>query len=186
MMDFDNLTIKTKFCNYIPITIDDCKSIIDIRSSRNDSVLNPIDYSLDAQEEYFHSYYKRFINKDEVYFKIMLLDSNSPLGLVRITELDYHKRFNYQSLIFKENTPAYMPIDTIFSMYELGFIKFNKDICGPWMVPKSGTKVFKLHKKMGIASEIMSTDDEYYFMVTREKFLSRRSFFKKLGFGLKE
>ena len=39
---------------------------------------------------------------------------------------------------------------------------------------------------MGIATEVMNTDDAYYFIVTKQNFINRRSFFKKMGFGLKE
>ena len=60
MMDLNNFLFKSKFCSYEPINMDDCKSIIDIRSSRNDSVLNTIDNSLEAQKEYFNSYQKRY------------------------------------------------------------------------------------------------------------------------------
>ena len=94
MMDFVNLNVKTKFCNYIPINLNDSKSIIEIRSSRRDSVLNTIDDSLKSQETYFRSYQKRFIKEREIYYKISQHDSDKPLGLVRITELDQFKRFN--------------------------------------------------------------------------------------------
>ena len=31
-----------------------------------------------------------------------------------------------------------MPIDAIFTIYEIGFTIFNKGTCGPWIVPING------------------------------------------------
>ena len=184
MMAIDKMNIKTKFCSYKPIELDDCKDIVRIRSGRDDSVLKTIDNSISKQEAYFNSYHGRFIQQHEIYYKISLPNERVPLGLVRLTELDQAYRFNFQSLIFTENAPPFMAIDAIFTMYELGFEEFDRDICGPWVVPKSGVKIRQLHKKMAIANEVMANDQYYFFIVTKSNFLSRKSFFKKLGFGV--
>jgi len=63
-------------------------------------------------------------------------------------------------------------------------LKFNKDICGPWMVPREGKKIYNLHRKMDIATEVMANEKFYYFVVTKDRFLERREYFKSLGFGL--
>ena len=77
-----------------------------------------------------------------------------------------------------------MPIDAIFTMYEIGFTIFNKEICGPWIVPINGEKIFQLHKKMAIATEVMKNTESHFFIVTKDSFLKRRNFFKKIGFGI--
>ena len=184
MMVLDDMNIKTKFCSYKPIELSDCKEIIRIRSSRNDSVLNTIDPSLSNQEAYFKSYHERFIKQHEFYFKISLPNEKISQGLVRLTELDQVYRFNFQSLILTKNAPPFMAIDAIFTMYELGFERFNRDICGPWVVPKGGEKIRQLHKKMAIATEVMANDQYYFFIVTKDSFMSRKNYFKKLGFGV--
>ena len=184
MMDFSNLTIQTQFCIYTPISREDSSAIIDIRVSNNRSVLNKISGSISQQNSYFDDYEKRFNDRAEIYYKISEPLGKKPLGLVRLTELNEDHRFNFQSLIFKETSPPFMPIDAIFIMYEIGFIKFNKDICGPWMVPREGKKIYNLHKKMDIATEVMANEKFYYFVVTKDRFLERREYFKSLGFGL--
>ena len=184
MMVLDDMNIKTKFCSYKPIQLSDCKEIIRIRSSRDDSVLNTIESSLSNQEAYFKSYYERFIKQHEFYFTISLPNEKIPQGLVRLTELDQVYRFNFQSLILTKHAPPFMAIDAIFTMYALGFERFNRDICGPWVVPKEGEKIRQLHKKMDIATEVMANDQYYFFIVTKDSFMSRKSYFKKLGFGV--
>ena len=184
-MDFNFKSFTTKLCSYKPVDLSDSKTILDIRKSREDSVLKNISYSSVDQDAYLESYYQRFKCKKEIYYKISLVNDNSSLGLVRLTELDMDFRFNYQSLIFKKNIPPYMPIDVIFTMYELGFMVFGKQVCGPWVVPKAGNRIYQLHNKMGIAHEIMSNDEYYFFVVTRDKFISKFQYFKKLGFGLR-
>ena len=183
-MDFKKNTFKTKFCMYTPIELSDSKSIVDIRTGRDDSALKKIKFSIADQNLYYKSYYEKFVKNQEIYYKISLVNDKTPLGLIRITELNEEYRFNYHSLIFKVITPPFMPIDSIFSMYELGFDFYHKEVCGPWPVPKIAKKVYQLHKKMGIATEIMSNKENYFFVVTKDKFNARKGYFKKLGFGL--
>jgi hypothetical protein len=185
MMDFGNLTIHTKLCVYTPITREDSSTIIDIRANNNKSVLNKISRSISQQNSYYDEYEKKFNDSIEIYFKVLEPLGKKPLGLVRLTELNEDHRFNFQSLIFKETSPPFMSIDAIFTMYEIGFIKFDKDICGPWMVPREGKKIYNLHKKMDIATEVMANEKFYYFVVTKDRFLERREYFKNFGFGLK-
>ena len=52
------------------------------------------------------------------------------------------------------------------------------------MVPREGKKIYNLHKKMDIATEVMANEKFYYFVVTKDRFLERREYFKSLGFGL--
>lgn len=183
-MDFKKCLFNSKFCIYTPIELSDSKSILEIRTERKDSALKKINFSIANQDLYYKSYYEKFVKNQEIYFKISLVNDKTPVGLVRITELNEEYRFNYHSLIFKINTPPFMPIDAIFSMYQLGFDLYNKDICGPWPVPKIAKKVYQLHKKMGIATEVMSNKEFFFFVVTKDKFNARKSYFKKLGFGL--
>ena len=184
MTDFKKIKFKTKFCMYRPIVHSDSQSILEIRTGREDSALNKIKFSIADQDLYYKSYYEKFVNKQEIYYKISLVNDEAPLGLVRLTELNEENRFNWQSLIFKIGTPPFMAIDTIVSMYELGFDFYHKDVCGPWLVPKSAKKVYQLHLKMDIATEIMSNKENHFFIVTKDKFNARKSYFKKLGFGL--
>ena len=184
MMDSSNRNIETGYCLFSPITEDDVSMIIDIRTNNSQSVLNKISTSRTKQKQYVELYMQRFSENKEIYFKITEKGKTQPSGLIRVTELDEECRFNLQSLIFREKCAPFMPIDAIFTMYEMGFEKLKKEICGPLLVPKEGKKVYQLHKKMDIATEVVGTEKNYYFVATMKKFAERKYFFKNLGFGL--
>ena len=184
-MAFIDTQIRTKFGSYTPITMADASTIVEIRSGRESSVLTKIDDSLDTQKRYVAKYLERFNSGEEVYFKISDIRPNSEVaGLVRVTELGQEGRFNYQSLIFRDTSTPHLAIDAIFTMYELGFERYDKEICGPWLVPKNGEKIYRLHQTMGMAIEMCRSERHYFFVTTRESFLARKDFFKNFGFGL--
>ena len=99
MTDFNKSIVCTEYGVYEPITKDDAQLIIDIRRSAENSVLHEISSSLAAQQSYFDRYKRRFDENKEIYFKIFQKGGAKCLGLVRLTELDGDRRFNFQSLI---------------------------------------------------------------------------------------
>jgi hypothetical protein len=177
-------SFQTNHLIFNAIDIDDAEIIIKIRNSNKKSVLKPISYSMQNQKIYISKYLVRHANEEEIYYKVKDRLSNTYVGLVRITELDYKYKFNWQSLIFAESIKPYFVIDAIVALYYLGFEVFEKMLCGPWEVPLQGHSVYKLHKKMNIATEIGMSKDAYIFIVTREEFVKKFNFFKKLGFGI--
>ena len=177
-------SFETNHLIFNEININDAELIIKIRNSNNKSVLKPISESVQSQREYINEYLIRNNDSKEIYYKVKDKLSDLYIGLVRITELDCKFKFNWQSLIFTESIKPYFVIDAIVALYYVGFEIFGKMLCGPWEVPLHGDNVYKLHKKMNIASEVGKTQESYIFIVTREQFINKVNFFNKLGFGI--
>lgn len=177
-------SFETNHLIFDEIDVNNAELIIKIRNSNKKSVLKPISDSVQKQREYISEYLIRNADNKEIYYKVKDKLSNMYVGLVRITELDCAYKFNWQSLIFTDLIKPYFVIDAIVALYYLGFEIFGKMLCGPWEVPLHGGNVYKLHKKMNIATEIGKSQESYIFIVTREEFINKVNFFNKLGFGI--
>jgi hypothetical protein len=178
-------TVETKLSILQEISKDDSPEIINIRSSRSDSVLNKLTSSLTEQEKYFEAYQARRIASEEIYYKIYnkaKMDRVS--GLVRITELGVYGKFSWESFILVKGTPPPIALDVMITIYALGFITLNKNICGPWKVPKSGIKIFSLHENVGMAEKVGEDESNHLMCVRKQDFFSRYGFFKNKMLGV--
>jgi len=177
--------IDTKYLILEEISEADLYGIIDLRTKKKDNHLTPINASIDAQLEYFNKYKIRRANGIEVYYKI--INKAQPkiiTGLVRLTEISTPDKFSWESLIVVDGSPPYISLDAMMTIYRIGFERLDKKSCGPWTIPINANTVLNLHKKVGMASEISRDNEAYYMVVSREAFLKRYDFFRKLGYGL--
>jgi hypothetical protein len=176
--------IETGHCIFEEIQKEDSEPIINLRMQRPNNHLKILDGSVDSQNNYYERYL--FLRNDgsEIYYKIFEKSQRKEIaGLVRVTELQNLDRFSWESLIFAERAPPHLILDAIVSVYKIGFEILNRQICGPWGIPLGAEKIYRLHKKIGIAEEV-SRDSEYISMkASREGYQARRDFFSKLGYG---
>jgi hypothetical protein len=178
------VVLETTFIRMEEVGIEDALLVISLRSSRDDSALSPVSASISEQRNYLEKYSERRSRNEEVYLKIFSRDvPDNPVGLVRITELNAQDRFSWESLIIKKGVPPAVVLDTVVSIYSIGFITLGKSICGPWQVPASAPRVKKVHESMGMAELINENDDAFLFVVTRRAFQKKIGFFNRSNLG---
>ncbi len=177
--------IETKFMTLTELALEDSALVVGLRSSRDDSVLSPVQNSISKQDDYFRKYSQRRAAGEEIYFKICNgMRPAETVGLVRITAMDAKDRFSWESFIVKKGVSPVLSIDAIVTVYSLGFLSLQKSICGPWRVPKSGSRVAQLHRTMGMAELIGEDEDDYIFVVLKDSFLRKLQFFHNNHFGI--
>jgi hypothetical protein len=71
----------------------------------------------------------------------------------------------------------------MLALYYVGFLTLNKEICGPWGIPKEGENVYKFHKQVGMAEKIGEDVDQHLMIVKRDEYLKKSPFYCKLGLG---
>jgi hypothetical protein len=176
--------IETGYCIFEEIQREDSEPIMNLRMQRPNNHLKILDGSIDSQSKYYERYLALRNEGLEVYYKIFDRSRRKEIaGLVRVTELQDLDRFSWESLIFAESAPPHLILDAIVSVYKIGFEILNRQTCGPWGIPLGAEKIYRLHKKIGIAEEV-SRDSEYINMkASREGYQNRRNFFSKLGYG---
>ena len=72
-----------------------------------------------------------------------------------------------------------MPIDAIFTIYEIGFTIFYKENMWAMDCSYKWRKIFQLHKKMAIATEVMKNTESIFLLLLKIVF-KERNFSKKL------
>lgn len=178
-----NLKISTNYISLDYVSINDSENIYSLRKKHKNSVLKSLNGSLDDQKKYLSKYLVRFNNREEIYFSIKCLKTNDIFGYVRLTELNNDYKFSYESLILKETSPKFIALDSILTIYKIGFNFLNREVCGPWVVPLDGKRIINLHTKMNLINIIAETKKYYICQVLKEKYLSNINFFDRLGLG---
>jgi len=178
------LKINTQHSILEELEENDLHRLIEIRTKHKNSVLHKITNSIEVQRKYFRLYKNRMAAGDEVYYKIF--DKKNPediSGLVRITELTKNEKFSWESFILDRNTSPLVAYDVMLTIFSIGFEVYQKNICGPWDVPKEANNIMLFHKNAGI-SEVVG-EDAYYFKMhaTRNKFFNRINYFRDRGIG---
>ena len=169
-----------------PDSIEDAKLIVDIRSRKKGSFLKETSDNHVEQIIFLNSYRLRNIQHDEIYFKVFDKKKNKFNGLVRITDLKNGQIFNWQSFVCKVDCSPQLPIDVMFSIYQIGFDVFDKQLCGSFSVDHRSENIRKLHKVFGMV-EIVGKDTNYvWYEIKKHRYENKKYFFQKLGYGLSE
>ena len=167
-----------------PGLIEDAKLIVDIRSRKKGSFLSESAKDPLDQMKFLDSYHLRNICCEEIYFKVFDRVKNEFNGLVRITELKNGHNFNWQSFVCKLDCSPQLPIDVMFSVYQIGFEFFDKQFCGSFAVDQRSKHTKKLHKLFGMA-EIVEEDENYlWYEIRRRNYDEKKRLFQKIGYGL--
>lgn len=175
--------IQTKHIILSEIDESDLGGILLLRTGRKDNHLHPVGVSIDDQLVYYREYLRRRTDNDEFYYKILLPASKEPVGFVRLTQLNSKLKFSYESMIVREGVSPHVSLDTILTIYRLGFDLLSKEYCGPWAVKNGAEKILKLHLTMRMATVVGSDDHFTHFVVHRTKYLRRMVDYHKMGLG---
>lgn len=166
-----------------PESVEDANFIISLRNRKSNNYLKSSSGSLKDQIEYLRKYKLEFERREQIYFKIFDKSKNCYNGLVRITELNKKKNFGWESMVVSEDVTPALPTDVMFSIFNIGFEKLERETCGPWSVNKESTRVLLWHKKIGM-SEILDEDEKYFYLSVHSKNYFRYiDKYKNIGFG---
>lgn len=161
----------------------DAQIIYDWRKSDRARCLNVIPDDVKEQYSYIERSLEKFRKGIEIYVIVEDIGSK-PVGCFRITDFNEGKRLNYQSILFIDNIDPNIPINVIFSTYQLCFEMLGRTLLGPFQVAKQNTRVLKLHRLMPLSKETVLNNGFIEFEVTTESFFLKRQFFTKMGFGI--
>jgi hypothetical protein len=167
----------------------DAQLILDLRSRKRGNFLKIGSGLISDQLAYLQDYIKRFEANEELYFKIWDKGQGAYKGVVRLTELNSDKKFNWESFVVDEHCTPMMPIDIMISTYQFGFDFFDKKVCGPWAVDRRHDQMMRIHEFVGMYnhSEHNKTDELYFWIeVGFDSYMNKIDRFKALGLGIKE
>ena len=174
--------IKGRFCQLHHVATSDAQFIYDLRTSRGQH-LKPIGETVAEQKAYLRSYHGRFAKREEIYFKIFDIKNGSFTGVTRLTMLQDHESFNFESGVMDKNANPNVYLDAMFMCYRIGFDFLGKKSSGPWTVDKGNTRMIQLHKLVNIGKV---TGEKGQFCVLHAKkadYHNRCGGFLKMGFG---
>ena len=180
------IVFKTNYSLFTEIEKDDNRLIYKLRNSKKKNLLFNENYTINNQYKYYNDVYLKSRTKnEEIYFKIRPLNNQKNVyGFVRLTNLKKKLSFSWDSLIVSEKSPPWFAIDIAIAIFNIGFNTFNKKNCGPWPVPKEGTRVRNFHEKMGFASIVNEDKRFYYYNISKQQFHNKYNYFKKINLGI--
>ena len=184
---FNSSILSSKLVHFEQIKFDsesDASLILKIRGRSNSNYLKLGSSNISDQLKYLENYYSKFLDKREIYYKIFDKKKDSYNGLVRITELNNKKKFNWESLVFEEGCTPMAPIDVMMCIYKIGFVFLAKDKCGPWAVDKKDNRTMKIHDFCKMYSLNNKKDKNYHWMhVEKKAFFKEIDRFYSMGLG---
>jgi hypothetical protein len=181
---FSSDPIKSNFCQLHHINISDAEMVYDLRVNRKDSFLKKTTGNIDDQKKYLEGYFERFIKMEEIYYKILDTKTNKFSGVLRLTEINSDKAFNWQSFVVSEESSPNVAIDAMIMIYRIGFDFLDRDFCGPWEVDKNFTKMVKIHNFIKMAKIVGEQDKYYLFSVKKIDYQNNINKFLKMGYGV--
>ena len=171
------------FCELHQVNIEDAQLIFDLRTKRKNNYLRRTDGTVNDQRSYLRDYFERFDNQEEIYYKIKDLSTEEFCGVLRITEIQHQKFFNWQSFVVSESASPNTAIDSMMMVYRIGFEYLLREQCGPWHVDKNFTQMMKIHEFIKMA-KVASQDDVYFSVcVKRADYLTNIVRFNKMNYG---
>jgi len=184
---FNSAKLSSKLVHFEKIKFDsesDAALIIKLRGRSKSNYLKVGSSSVSDQLKYLESYNSNFLEKKEIYYKIFDKNKNFYSGLVRITELNNKKNFNWESFVFSEDCTPMAPIDVMMCVYKIGFVFLDRDVCGPWAVDKKHNEMMKIHDFCKMYSNSNKKDKSYHWMhVEKKAFYKEIDRFYSLGLG---
>lgn len=175
--------LKSRYCHLYFVDIHDADFIYDLRLNRKNNFLKSTSFKKEDQVTYLKNYKNRFEDRQEIYYKIYDTRNQTFAGVVRLTDINHEKTFNWQSLVVAESASPNLAIDTMLTIYKIGFELLCKDICGPWEVDKNFVKMMKIHNLIGMAKIIDQDDVYYYVSVKKEDYFDKINSFSTMGYS---
>lgn len=180
---FETNAIKGNFCQLHHIEMSDAELIYDLRTNRKDNYLKVALGTVNDQKKYLENYFNLFSKREEIYYKILDLKTQKFSGVLRLTEINREKVFNWQSFIAYEESSPNLALDAMLMVYRIGFEFLKRDTCGPWIVDKDFSKMIKIHNFIKMA-KITGEDEKYFFFaVQKTDYFDNVNKFLKMGYG---
>ncbi len=180
---FKTNPIKGNFCHLYHIEMNDAGLIFDLRTKREDNFLKITNGTVDDQKKYLEGYYKRFADREEIYYKILDLKTQKFSGILRLTQIQDDGVFNWQSFVVSSETSPNMPLDAMLMIYRIGFEFLSCEKCGPWEVDKEFVKMMKIHNLIKMA-KIVDENEKYYLVaVQKSDYENNINKFLKMSYG---
>lgn len=185
-MNRNLLSIRSKHIELRPATRDDVPLIYKLRRSERGSWLNTTSDDISVQYTYFENYLERFNAGKEIYYVIIDCVNQKEVGIFRLTRLDEDEGFGWEGLVMSSDASPNAPIDICATVYELGFMRLGRQICGPWTIKRGNRPMLTIHKYMDTAFEVDSDDEVHYFAVKRDDYMRRREWLQRRNYGVLE
>ncbi len=180
------LHIKSKFIELRVATEDDVPLIFELRRSQRGSWLNETPNDISLQYVYFANYQKRFKEGSEIYYVIYDRIVNQDVGVFRLTRINEEYGFGWEGLVMGPSTSPNSPIDICATVYELGFMKLNRQVCGPWTIKRGNRPMLAIHNYMDVAFEVNADESVLYYAVKRDDYIRRRDWLQRRNYGVIE
>jgi len=162
-IEFSDKNFIVSACKHINLrlaTINDSEFILNLRldTSLNEYV-SEVNNDLKKQKQWILRYKGRERSRKEFYFIVESLQGY-PYGTVRLYDFN-GAAFCWGSWMIQRNSPMYVSIESVLSMYEFAFytLGFNRAY---FSVRKKNIKVVKFHEMFG-AKHTSSDAQNYYF-----------------------
>ena len=175
--------LETDKCKFIQVGITDAEFIFNLRKNHNASFLRVSGEKIADQENYLQNYRLNFLNREEIYYKIWNKSANKFEAVVRLTELNNDKIFNWESLISIPGSDPTTPIEIMLTIYKVGFEDLGRDMCGPWDVNKDHFSMQKIHKLVGMAKPTSYDETYIKYSVKKDDYDQQKAKFLNLGFA---
>ena len=175
--------IETDKCEFIQVDKSDAEFIFNLRKGHNASSLKVSGDKIQDQEQYLINYQSNFLSGREVYYKVRNKTADQFEALVRLTELNKDKVFNWESLISIPGGDPTTPIEIMLTIYKIGFEILGREVCGPWDVNNEHLSMQKIHKLVGMAKPISFGETYTKYSVVKADFDQQKTKFNSLGFA---
>ncbi len=156
----------------------DAEFIVKLRTdSTKSKFISATSNSIEDQINWIKNYKKRETEKKEFYF---IAEKNAiSYGTVRIYNIT-NESFESGSWVFKEDTPPELPslagiLSREFAFEELPLLKFIT-----LSVRKGNKKVLRYHTQVYECEKVGEDEENYYFHLSKEKWLAKKDFFLKM------
>ncbi len=177
--------LDTRFIRLRLVEERDYLVLYNLRTSERARHLNAIDADPLAQREYIRSARQKALLGEELYYAMGAHPQpEKTAGFIRLADLKDRPFFSFHSLIVSPGAPAFLALDAIFTTLQIGFDVLRHDRSDALTLRTDNARMRSLHRTMGILTEDRVEGEWVYLSATKERYLERRAFFRRFGFGI--
>jgi hypothetical protein len=177
--------LDTRFSRFRIVQESDYLLLHELRSSEGARYLHAVDSNPLAQRDYIRTSRQRARAGEDLYYAVSARAQLArPLGFIRIADLSGKPYFSFHSLIVRPDAPGFVAVDALFTVLQVGFEVLGHDRSDELSLIAGNERMRALHRAMGVLTEDRVEGDWVYLSATRERFLARRDFYRRYGFGI--
>ena len=144
---------------------------------RYNTHLSPVTGNVEDQRAWIEQYKRREAAGQEYYYVIERRDDARACGTVRLYDIR-DDCFTWGSWILDEHKPAKAALESAVLVYQFGFNIAGINKC-LFDVRKDNQRTLDFHHRFG-SVEISNNDQNTYFELTREQFISNQTGYQKI------